>query len=62
MAKHLSSSSVSPDRRGNRVGQVAQSRGWTREDYETPVFEPGARRLLAWVEPMARHYEVRLRP
>jgi antibiotic biosynthesis monooxygenase (ABM) superfamily enzyme len=29
------------------------------EDYEVPVFEPEARRLLARVEPIARHYEVR---
>ena len=28
-------------------------------DYETPVFEPEARRLLSRVEPIARHYEVR---
>jgi hypothetical protein len=28
-------------------------------DYETPVFEPEARRLLSRVEPIARHYEVK---
>jgi hypothetical protein len=28
-------------------------------DYEVPVFEPEARHLLAKVEPIARHYEVR---
>jgi heme-degrading monooxygenase HmoA len=27
--------------------------------YETPVFEPEARRLLSRVEPIARHYDVR---
>lgn len=31
------------------------------DEYEVPVFEPEARRLLARVEPTARHYEVRLR-
>jgi heme-degrading monooxygenase HmoA len=31
-------------------------------DYETPVFEPEAQRLLSRIEPMARHYEVRHRP
>jgi heme-degrading monooxygenase HmoA len=28
-------------------------------DYEVPVFEPEARRLLSKVEPIARHYDVR---
>jgi len=28
------------------------------DDYETPVFEPEARRLLSKIEPLARHYEV----
>lgn len=28
-------------------------------DYEMPVFEPEARRLLFKVEPIARHYDVR---
>ena len=28
-------------------------------DYEVPVFEPEARRLLSRVEPIARHYDVR---
>ncbi len=27
-------------------------------DFETPVFEPEAKRLLSRVEPVARHYEV----
>jgi heme-degrading monooxygenase HmoA len=31
-------------------------------DYNTPVFEPEARRLLARVEPIARHYEVKKAP
>lgn len=31
-------------------------------DYEIPVFEPEARRLLLKVEPIARHYDVRKAP
>ena len=31
-------------------------------DYEVPVFEPEARRLLSRVEPIARHYDVRHMP
>jgi heme-degrading monooxygenase HmoA len=31
-------------------------------DYERPVFEPEARRLLSKVEPIARHYEVKKAP
>lgn len=32
------------------------------DSYETPVFEPQARRLLSKVEPIARHYEVKQAP
>lgn len=32
------------------------------DDYETPVFEPEARRLLSKVEPIARHYQVKESP
>jgi heme-degrading monooxygenase HmoA len=31
-------------------------------EYDTPVFEPEARRLLSKVEPIARHYEVKKAP
>jgi heme-degrading monooxygenase HmoA len=31
-------------------------------EYEIPVFEPEARRLLARVEPIARHYDVKHAP
>lgn len=31
-------------------------------DYDIPVFEPEARRLLSKVEPIARHYAVRKTP
>jgi hypothetical protein len=30
------------------------------EQYDVPVFEPEARRLLSKVEPVARHYHVRV--
>jgi len=36
-------------------------RAFAGDDYEVPVLEPEARRLLARGEPNARHYEVRLR-
>lgn len=32
------------------------------DNYDTPVFEPEARRLLSKVEPIARHYEVKMMP
>jgi heme-degrading monooxygenase HmoA len=32
------------------------------QDYEIPVFEPEARRLLCKVEPMSRHYTVKTAP
>ena len=31
-------------------------------EYELPVFEPEARRLLSKVEPIARHYDVKQAP
>lgn len=31
-------------------------------DYDVPVFEPEARRLLSKVEPIARHYHVKQAP
>ena len=31
-------------------------------DYDIPVFEPEARRLLSKVEPIARHYDVKKAP
>src|SRR5258706_12123460 len=31
-------------------------------EYELPVFEPEARRLLSKVEPIARHYDVKRAP
>jgi hypothetical protein len=35
-------------------------RAFAGPDYETAVFEPEARRLLARAEPRAIHYEVRV--
>lgn len=32
------------------------------DDYTTPVFEPEAKKLLARIEPIARHYDVRQAP
>jgi heme-degrading monooxygenase HmoA len=32
------------------------------DDYEAPVFDPEARRLLSKVEPIARHYQVKKSP
>jgi heme-degrading monooxygenase HmoA len=37
-------------------------RAFAGADYESPVFEPEARRLLSKVEPIARHYEVKKAP
>jgi heme-degrading monooxygenase HmoA len=34
-------------------------RAFAGTDYDVPVFEPEARRLLSRVEPVARHYEVK---
>ena len=39
------------------LGAVRQFAG---PDYDVPVFEPEARQLLSKVEPIARHYEVRV--
>lgn len=36
-------------------------REFAGDEYEIPVFEPEARLLLTRVEPIARHYEVRLK-
>ena len=37
-------------------------KGFAGPDYELPVFEPEARRLLSKVEPIARHYDVKEAP
>jgi heme-degrading monooxygenase HmoA len=45
----------------NLFASLDAVRAFAGDDYEVPVFEPEARRLLARVEPTARHYDVRLR-
>jgi heme-degrading monooxygenase HmoA len=37
-------------------------RAFAGPDYDKPVFEPEARRLLSRVEPIARHYDVKKAP
>jgi hypothetical protein len=37
-------------------------RAFAGPDYDVPVFEPEARRLLSRVEPIARHYDVKKAP
>jgi len=37
-------------------------RDFAGDDYTVPVIEPEARELLARVEPIARHYDVKLAP
>ena len=44
----------------NLFASLEAVRAFAGDDYEVPVFEPAARRLLAKVEPVARHYDVRL--
>lgn len=45
----------------NLFASLDAVRAFAGNDYEVPVFEPEALRLLARVEPIALHYEVRLR-
>ena len=37
-------------------------RAFAGPEYSVPVFEPEARQLLSRVEPLARHYDVRVAP
>ncbi len=46
----------------NLFESIESVRQFAGEDYETPVFEPEARRLLSRVERIARHYEVKRTP
>jgi hypothetical protein len=46
----------------NLFASLDAVRQFAGPDYEVPVFEPEARRLLSRVEPMARHYDVRHTP
>jgi heme-degrading monooxygenase HmoA len=44
----------------NHFDSLESVKRFAGADYETPVFEPEARRLLARVENVAHHYEVRV--
>ncbi len=46
----------------NFFGSLEAVKAFAGADYETPVFEPEARRLLSRIEPTARHYEVKHAP
>ena len=46
----------------NLFASLDAARQFAGPDYEVPVFEPEARRLLSRVEPIARHYDVRHAP
>ena len=46
----------------NLFESLGAVRAFAGSDYEVPVFEPDARRLLSKVEPIARHYEVKQVP
>ena len=45
----------------NLFASLEAVKAFAGDDHEVPVFEPEARQLLARVEPIARHFEVRLR-
>lgn len=46
----------------NLFDSLEAVRAFAGDEYTVPVFEPEARRLLARVEPVARHYTVRATP
>ena len=46
----------------NLFASLDAVRAFAGTDYTVPVFEPEARQLLAKVEPLARHYEVKTTP
>ncbi len=46
----------------NLFKSIEAVKAFAGPEYETPVFEPEARRLLSRVEPIARHYDVRKTP
>jgi hypothetical protein len=43
----------------NLFESLAAVKAFAGPDYEVPVFDPEARRLLSKVEPIARHYDVK---
>jgi heme-degrading monooxygenase HmoA len=44
----------------NHFDSLESVKRFAGADYETPVFEPEARRLLSRIENIAHHYEVRV--
>jgi hypothetical protein len=46
----------------NLFESLEAAKSFVGPDYEAPVFEPEARRLLSNVEPRVRHYDVRKAP
>jgi heme-degrading monooxygenase HmoA len=46
----------------NLFESIDAVKAFAGDDYETPVFEPEARKLLSRVESIARHYEVKRAP
>ena len=44
----------------NLFDSLEAVRAFAGPDYASPVFEPEARALLSRIEPIARHYEVRV--
>ena len=44
----------------NLFDSLEAVRRFARPDYTVPVLEPEARKLLSKIEPVARHYEVRV--
>jgi heme-degrading monooxygenase HmoA len=44
----------------NLFDSVDSVRRFAGEEYSTAIFEPEARRLLSRIEPLAKHYEVRV--
>jgi heme-degrading monooxygenase HmoA len=46
----------------NLFDSLEAVRAFAGPEYTVPVFEPEARQLLSKVEPVARHYEVKITP
>jgi heme-degrading monooxygenase HmoA len=46
----------------NLFESIEAVKAFAGAEYDVPVFEPEARRLLSKVEPVARHYEVKRKP
>ncbi len=44
----------------NFFASIEDVKKFAGEDYDIPVFEPEARKVLSKVEPIARHYTIRI--